>query len=562
MRVENHELNMISMLKYFILRNKLLLGVLFASVLGTWYAIIEINASGSAIESESEISEIKSQITALNEKADGILKTGNSSRAVHILDECLRLAKGNDFDSLQVEILKKKASIQEEAGNVEGAIYSYLTILEIAKTNNNIALKEVRKKLGTIYSNSSYNAGVIELFMPVLENPNLKEEYGDANLHLVTAYLNIGNMDSSLHYINQAEKTILPNNSRQQSALLLSRAYYNLNLGQFSKAIGYLDSSEIISKFSKDTIGLSQIHFVRANLSYLNDDFQRVISETKKSITFLEKLNDGENLRSAYKNIAGAYGEMGDLKNENYYYRKANDLEEDMKSNKKGKTASDFASNFKHQWKSDELARLSEERHLLQMDVQSKQRQKYLLIAILILICFLFVYGFRLFWSKQKQYKLSEEVLERDKHLLRKELEIVRKKVEYDSQLISEKEELIATLEEKLTDSAFEENEQKELLLMIESMKDGLKQERDNIGMEILLKEDNDKFYKRLKEKHPDVSQTEARFCTLLYINLDTKEIARILNISLDGVRKGRHRLRHKLDLQKGANVTKYLQSI
>ena len=121
---------------------------------------------------------------------------------------------------------------------------------------------------------------------------------------------------------------------------------------------------------------------------------------------------------------------------------------------------------------------------------------------------------------------------------------------------------LFAKLEEKLTEPAFEENEQQELLSIIESMKDGVKQERENIGIDILLNEENAKFYKRLKEKHPDISQTEARFCTLLYLNLDTKEMARILSISLDGVRKSRHRLRKKLNIGTGGDLTNYLQSI
>ena len=175
---------------------------------------------------------------------------------------------------------------------------------------------------------------------------------------------------------------------------------------------------------------------------------------------------------------------------------------------------------------------------------------------------FLFVYGFRLYWAKERQYKLNEDVLERDKLLLRKELEIARKKVEYDSQLISEKEGLIAKLEEKLTEPAFEENEQQELLSIIESMKDGVKQERENIGIDILLNEENAKFYKRLKEKHPDISQTEARFCTLLYLNLDTKEMARILSISLDGVRKSRHRLRKKLNLDSSINLNLFMNNL
>lgn len=227
-----------------------------------------------------------------------------------------------------------------------------------------------------------------------------------------------------------------------------------------------------------------------------------------------------------------------------------------------GKTIAYHFNNFQYLSKTNEARKLNEKQHLLQLSINSKQRQQYLLLAILVLIVVLFVYGFRLFWAKERQYKLNEDVLERDKQLLHKELEIARKKVEYDSQLISEKEELIEELENKLTNSVFDEEEQQGLLRVIDSMKDGLKQERENIGMDILLNKDNARFYKKLKHKHPDITQTEARFCTLLYLNLDTKEIARILNISLDGVRKGRHRLRKKLEIGSGGDISRYLQGI
>ena len=39
--------------------------------------------------------------------------------------------------------------------------------------------------------------------------------------------------------------------------------------------------------------------------------------------------------------------------------------------------------------------------------------------------------------------------------------------------------------------------------------------------------------------KHPGLSKTEKRLCSLMVLNLETKEIATLLNITLFGAKKG-----------------------
>ena len=48
---------------------------------------------------------------------------------------------------------------------------------------------------------------------------------------------------------------------------------------------------------------------------------------------------------------------------------------------------------------------------------------------------------------------------------------------------------------------------------------------------------------------YPNVSNNDLRLMSLLKMNLSSKEIANILNISIEGVKKARYRLRKKLNL-------------
>jgi DNA-binding CsgD family transcriptional regulator len=69
-------------------------------------------------------------------------------------------------------------------------------------------------------------------------------------------------------------------------------------------------------------------------------------------------------------------------------------------------------------------------------------------------------------------------------------------------------------------------------------------------------------FIVKLKEKHSNISNNELKLCAYLRMNLSTKEIAQLMNISVRGVEISRYRLRKKLNLATDTNLFDYLISI
>jgi len=69
-------------------------------------------------------------------------------------------------------------------------------------------------------------------------------------------------------------------------------------------------------------------------------------------------------------------------------------------------------------------------------------------------------------------------------------------------------------------------------------------------------------FHSRLKKIHPELTPGELRLCSYLRMNVSTKEIAPLMNISFRGVEISRYRLRKKLKLDRSVNVTDYLMQI
>lgn len=66
-------------------------------------------------------------------------------------------------------------------------------------------------------------------------------------------------------------------------------------------------------------------------------------------------------------------------------------------------------------------------------------------------------------------------------------------------------------------------------------------------------------FIKKLKSKHSNLTSNDLRLCTYLRLNLSSKEIAPLLNISPRSVEVKRYRLRKKMNLPHEASLTNYI---
>lgn len=62
-----------------------------------------------------------------------------------------------------------------------------------------------------------------------------------------------------------------------------------------------------------------------------------------------------------------------------------------------------------------------------------------------------------------------------------------------------------------------------------------------------------------LKNRYPTLTANELKLCAYVRMNLSSKEIAQLMNISIRGVEIGRYRLRKKLGLPKEMNLFEFL---
>jgi ligand-binding sensor domain-containing protein/DNA-binding CsgD family transcriptional regulator len=166
---------------------------------------------------------------------------------------------------------------------------------------------------------------------------------------------------------------------------------------------------------------------------------------------------------------------------------------------------------------------------------------------------------------RQEQYKLEKEIekLKNDKlqiNLLSKDKELVTNSLQ-----VVKKNKILNGIIQRLKDintTSFDEETKFQFDKLRKSILKEVNSDKSWKDLEKHIKNVHFDFLKRLKEKHPTISPRELDLSTYLLMNMSTKEIAEIMNISGGGVELARYRLRKKLELNNKENLTGYLMGI
>ncbi|MCW1735948.1 triple tyrosine motif-containing protein [Anaerorudis cellulosivorans] len=69
----------------------------------------------------------------------------------------------------------------------------------------------------------------------------------------------------------------------------------------------------------------------------------------------------------------------------------------------------------------------------------------------------------------------------------------------------------------------------------------------------------HENFFRKLKERYPSLTSSDLRLCALLRLNYSSKDIAKMLNLSIRGVEAARYRLRKKLALEEKDDLIAFM---
>lgn len=163
---------------------------------------------------------------------------------------------------------------------------------------------------------------------------------------------------------------------------------------------------------------------------------------------------------------------------------------------------------------------------------------------------------------KQKEKELEIKQLENEQQLmhyrnldLQKDIEAKNRELGMSAMNLVKRNELLGTIKKDLGSAKNLEDVTK----VVKMINKNLNTTDDWKLFEEAFNNTDKDFIKILKESHPNLTSNDLRLCTYLRLNLSSKEIAPLLNISLRSVEVKRYRLRKKMNLPHEASLTNYI---
>ncbi|SHH73408.1 hypothetical protein SAMN05444481_12550 [Flavobacterium frigidimaris] len=150
-------------------------------------------------------------------------------------------------------------------------------------------------------------------------------------------------------------------------------------------------------------------------------------------------------------------------------------------------------------------------------------------------------------------------VQEYEKHILELELQTKSSEVAGKSLSIAKQSEMIENIQ-SILDSEKDFNKLKSEIKKAIKINEVNKHEWEIF--ETNLNQIHNEFIINLSKKYPNLTPKDIKLCVYLKMNLSSKEIAPMMNISFRGVELHRYRLRKKLNLSQEDNLSKFLLSV
>lgn len=181
-------------------------------------------------------------------------------------------------------------------------------------------------------------------------------------------------------------------------------------------------------------------------------------------------------------------------------------------------------------------------------------------------------YFYKLYYRKQKEklvlkskrelelkdLETKQQLMALNNDKLRQEIDNKNRELAISTMSLIKKNEFLNTIKSELNEKVESAN----LKSVIRIIDKNINNKDDwNLFEEAFNNADKD-FLKKVKTKHPALTSNDLRLCAYLRLNLSSKEIAPLLNISPRSVEVKRYRLRKKMELEHDVNLTDYILSI
>ncbi len=470
-------------------------------------------------------------------------------------------------------------------GQYDQAILYFEKTLEIDRERKDSASIAVSlNNIGMVYSRWGKHRQAIDFYSDALDYTSSEVSKAIRLSNLGMTWYHLNDYGKALEYLYKALEIDTRYNQKIKIGIRKNEIGTILAAkGKYSEAI--LLHEEALKIFRETEVKNSQI----ITLSDMGDIYRKTGNIEKAESHYLESAkiakedNSLHHLGRNYKNLYEIAAEKGDYKIAFEYFSLFSAINDSIFNTEKHQQIARFEILF-------ETEKKEKENQLLLRENELKLKRQKLAIAIIISLIFILLLIFNLYRIKSKNLRQSQLLLKQEQELAKMELEkkeaenhLLEDRVFAEKQInrlqrekhqaeidhkntelansticLVNKNELLGEIRDKLKSNQHEESIQ-EVVRFINSNTDI---DQGWHKFKITFGEVHPGFFDRLQSAFPHLTDHDIRLSAYLRINISSREIAGLMNVTLDATNKNRQRLRKKLNLLPEADLTEFLKSV
>lgn len=470
----------------------------------------------SLIPIQTELGDSTSLSKTLNNIGSVNAKIGNWEEAANYFMESLRIKE---------EIKASKSSIAMAYNNL-GNIYSDITNYEESETfykraieiNTEIAdtagLGLVYGNLARLYRKTNKYEEAKQLFFQSIRFEqavgNLKDVSGDLT-SLGTLYGDLKDFDSALYCYDRAIEVASHAGSK-----------YEVLFGQKSKALILMEIGEVEEAHKLGKQVLQRLE--RVHSKELRKEILSLLSRTADSLHLSQQSLE--------------------------YFREYSALKDSLLNEVNARNINELKWKYEDEKGDLLIAQLRKENSA----EQKRKRLAYVLFGISLVLIGLLIHSLFL---RNRLLVEKEKTLDSQKEMQKLELDLKTQELYAMSTNLLEKNNTLSKVKESILQSSDQSN--KSTIKLIEQ---SMSLEQDWNQFKMHFEQVHHGFFDQLNHRFPDLTPNEHRLCAYLKLNLSSKEISQLSNVSVGAVERSRIRMRKKLSINSGENLTSFIQSI
>lgn len=468
------------------------------------------------------------------------LKLGDYPNAHKYFINSLEIYEKNKVEKLYAGCYNNIAIVYKRQKDIENALKNYKKSIEYSQKYNQLKNSgETYNNIGVIYMESNKNNEADSCFqksLDIFNTINYKNGIATVTSNLGDVFANKFEFEKALEQYNLSLKIKEEINDTEGEVSTLNsiaEVYLkSLKLELAKKTVfSSLEKSKKIKSLNQINISydlLSKIYEQENN--YLKAfEYKNLFIATTDSLLNIEKTKEIETLKMRY-DVDKKEAEIVSLSQKNLILENENKINElTINQNK-----------------------------IIIISVS-------IVLILIITLSFLLINRQRIKIKKDKQLheakkalmdvEMKNITLEKDK--LNTELSYRKKEVANLATQIIEKNNLITSIEDNLKEMKISNTESS-----LKNITFDLNMSKSREDFYVQVEELHKDFFFKLSQKFPDLTKNENKLAALLRMELSSKDIATLMNISSKSVDMNRYRLRKKLNLDTEIDLTEFLKSI